>query len=159
MNAYRKLGKLLAFALTAALCAGSTFAMDPTQVRGSFTLPFEAHWGNATLPAGKYTFEAVGIGHPFIEVRGEAKGSTPVFVIVLAHNLSQSANTSELVCIRQGNTGIVHSLVLKGSGEILYFPVPKNLRLYAHNGNAKTRTLLAQDPDLIQRVPVEVAGL
>jgi hypothetical protein len=159
MNAHRKLGTLFAFALaTFALTIGSASAVDPTQVRGSFTLPFDARWGTATLPAGKYIFEAVRTGSAVIEVRGEAKGSTPAFVVIVAHDASPNDNTSELVCIRKGSTGIVRSLMLKGSGEILYFAIPKNVQLYAQNGKAKNRTLLAQAPELIQRVPVELAG-
>jgi len=159
MNTYRKLATLFAFALAATvLSVGSGFSMDPTRVSGSFTLPFEAHWGKANLPAGKYTFEAVGNGLPLISVRGEAKGSPTSFVVVAMHDAIPSANASELVCIRQGNTRTVRSLILANLGEVLYFAIPKNVRMYAHNGNAKTHQLLAQGPELIQRVPVELAG-
>lgn len=161
MNAYRKLVTLFVFALTAAaLSVGSASAqMNKTNVRGTFTLTFAAHWGSTTLPAGKYTFEAVGSGSPLIEVSGEAKGSPSAFILAQTYNPSPSANKSEMVCIRQGKIGVVRALVLTSLGETLYFAIPKNVRLYAHNGNAKTRTLLAQGPELIQRVPIEVAGL
>lgn len=160
MKSYRKLVTLFAFALAATVLAvGSAFAqMNTTKAQGTFTLPFEAHWGSATLPAGNYTFKEVAGGLPLIEVRNEAKGSTPAFVIIAAHDASQDNNSSELVCIRLRNAGIVRSIVLTSLGETLYFKIPKNVRMYAHNSSAKTRTLLAQGPELIQRVPVEVAG-
>ena len=163
MNVQKKIATLFAFALAATvLSVGSVFAQGIQNVRGEgkFTLPFEARWGTAVLPAGKYSLETgfTTGDQRMVEVRGEAKGSTPAFVVIVAHDASPNDNTSELVCIRKGSTGIVRSLMLKGSGEILYFAIPKNVQMYANNGKAKTRTLLAQGPELIQRVPVELAG-
>jgi len=163
MNAYRKLATLFAVALAATvLSVGSAFAlsMDTVEAQGKFTLPFEAHWGSATLPAGQYTFE---VGHnlgstTLVEVSGEGKGSKDAIILTMTQELSPSANTSELVCIRHGNTGTVRALVLTDLGEIFYFAIPKNVPLYAHNGNAKTRTLVAQAPELIQRIRVEATG-
>jgi hypothetical protein len=162
MNVQKKIATLFAFALAATvLSVGSGFAqMNTTNARGTFTLPFEARWGTASLPAGNYTFEEgnTNTGQRIIEVRGESKGSPRAFVLVQTHTPNAYDNSSELVCIRKGSTGIVRSLMLKGLGEILYFAIPKNVQMYAHNGNAKTQTLLAQGPELIQRVPVELGG-
>jgi len=33
--------------------------------QGKFTLPFETHWGNATLPAGDYTFNLLFGNSPY----------------------------------------------------------------------------------------------
>ena len=41
-------------AVVAALNAGLASAQN---VKGNFTLPFEARWGMATLPAGEYSFK------------------------------------------------------------------------------------------------------
>ena len=51
LNSLQKLamGSLLA------ICVNAGFANAQT-VGGKFTLPFEAHWGQATLPAGDYSF-------------------------------------------------------------------------------------------------------
>jgi len=46
--------KLGAAALALGALATSGNAQNAYQ--GKFTLPFETHWGNATLPAGDYTF-------------------------------------------------------------------------------------------------------
>ena len=48
---FSKLG-LAAFALGALATSGNA----QTLYRGKFTLPFETHWGGATLSAGDYTF-------------------------------------------------------------------------------------------------------
>jgi hypothetical protein len=45
--------KMLAI-LTLAMCA-SAAAANAQSVTGKFTLPYEVHWGTATLPAGEYT--------------------------------------------------------------------------------------------------------
>jgi hypothetical protein len=40
--------------------------------QGKFTLPFETHWGSATLPAGDYTFTLQSTSAPYtIYLRGE----------------------------------------------------------------------------------------
>jgi len=46
--------KLSVAALALGALAGSGNAQNAYQ--GKFTLPFETHWGSATLPAGDYTF-------------------------------------------------------------------------------------------------------
>jgi hypothetical protein len=46
--------KLGAAALALGALATSGYAQNAYQ--GKFTLPFETHWGSATLPAGDYTF-------------------------------------------------------------------------------------------------------
>jgi hypothetical protein len=50
--------KLLAKFGVAALALGALATSGKAQniYQGKFTLPFETHWGSATLPAGDYTF-------------------------------------------------------------------------------------------------------
>lgn len=163
MNAYRKLSTLFTVALAATvLCVGSAFtqAIDIVEAEGKFTLPFEAHWGTATLPAGQYSFEGgrTSGGTQLTKVSGEGKASRQALILNIGQSLSPSADTSELVCIRHGNTGTVQALVLTSLGETLYFPMPKNERLLAQTRRGKTRTLLAQGPELIQRIRVEATG-
>jgi hypothetical protein len=57
MNWARHL-KLLTKVGVAALALGALATSGNAQYiyQGKFTLPFETHWGNATLPAGDYTF-------------------------------------------------------------------------------------------------------
>ena len=57
MNWARHL-KLLTKVGVAALAIGALATSGNAQYiyQGKFTLPFETHWGNATLPAGNYTF-------------------------------------------------------------------------------------------------------
>lgn len=57
MNWARHL-KLIAMVSVAALALGALATDGNAQniYQGKFTLPFETHWGSATLPAGDYTF-------------------------------------------------------------------------------------------------------
>lgn len=163
MNAYRKLAGLFAVALAATiLSVGSALAqgIPSVEAAGKFTLPFEAHWGTATLPAGQYTFQAgrTEAGAEIVGVRGMAKGSPQAYISVTAHEPASSAGASELVCIRKGNSGTVGALVLTSLGETMYFSIPKNERVLAQTRDSKGRTLLAQAPELIQRISVEATG-
>src|SRR5450755_1702439 len=53
MKSVRNFSMVGCLAVVAALNAGVASAQS---VRGNFTLPFEARWGLATLPAGDYSF-------------------------------------------------------------------------------------------------------
>ena len=55
-----------------ALGALATSGNAQNAYQGKFTLPFETHWGGATLPAGDYTFALQSVGFPYtIYIRGE----------------------------------------------------------------------------------------
>ena len=68
LNLFRKVS-VAALALGALATGGN--AQD--SFRGKFTLPFEAHWGSATLPAGDYTFTLSSDRAPYrLYIRGQA---------------------------------------------------------------------------------------
>lgn len=162
MNTHSKIARLFAVAMAAALLSvGSAFAQSIREAGGSFTLPFEAHWGAATLPAGRYTLAVSrsAAGNEMVRVDGQAKGSRHAFIMVQGYDPSPSANQSQLACIRHGNTGRVLALVLSSINETLYFSLPKNEPLYVQNRSGKSRALLAQGPESIDRIPVEAAGM
>jgi hypothetical protein len=55
-----------------ALGALATNGNAQNAYKGKFTLPFETHWGGATLPAGDYTFAMASTGSPYtLYIRGE----------------------------------------------------------------------------------------
>jgi hypothetical protein len=54
-----------------ALCALATSGNAQNAYQGKFTLPFETHWGSATLPAGDYTFAMSSAGSQYtLYIRG-----------------------------------------------------------------------------------------
>lgn len=55
-----------------AMVALATSGNAQNAYQGKFTLPFETHWGGATLPAGDYTFALQSVGFPYtLYIRGE----------------------------------------------------------------------------------------
>jgi len=55
------------------LGALATSGNAQTVYQGKFTLPFETHWGGATLPAGDYTFTLASASFPYtLYIQGQA---------------------------------------------------------------------------------------
>ncbi len=55
------------------LGALATSGNAQTVYQGKFTLPFETHWGGATLPAGDYTFALASASSPYtLYIHGQA---------------------------------------------------------------------------------------
>ena len=69
----RRLKLLTKFGLAAlSLGALATNGNAGNIYQGKFTLPFETHWGNATLPAGDYTFAMSSASSNYrLYIRGE----------------------------------------------------------------------------------------
>jgi secreted protein with Ig-like and vWFA domain len=67
LKLFTKLG-VAALALGALAISGNA----QNAYQGKFTLPFETHWGSATLPAGDYTFALQSTSSPYtLYIRGE----------------------------------------------------------------------------------------
>jgi hypothetical protein len=63
----RRLKLLTKFGVAAlALGALATSGKAQNAYQGKFTLPFETHWGGATLPAGDYTFTMPSTSYPYM---------------------------------------------------------------------------------------------
>jgi hypothetical protein len=135
----------------------------PARFAGTFTLSFEAQWGEMTLPAGDYTLQ-YGIqdnGRGLVVVRGTAKGSP--YGMILAGPLGQTSVTKNaIVCIREGKKAYVRGLELPAIGATVHFALPHGVSVKAWIVSEKqrhsTNTQLAQAPMLIQRVPVKANG-
>jgi hypothetical protein len=149
---------LMLFTLGAVSAKAQGLAM--TDLAGTFTLPFDAQWGSMILPAGDYRLyygnRTLG-GTRAVEVVGKAKGSPRGFIAVQGSDLT-STTKSSLVCIRQGNHGIVRELRMAPIGETVYFPLPHGVKLLADQRNHNVYAQLAEAPMLIQRVPVNTSG-
>lgn len=114
---------------------------------GRFTLPFDAQVGKTALPTGDYTFsvDRTGGSYGMISVyRG-----TESVGILMAQELDTYHGQGEspaLLCIRHNGKVTVRAMRLPNLGTY-YFPMPKDLQ-----------TLVAQQPELIETVPVQVGG-
>ena len=134
-------------------------SLSMTNISGTFTLPFNAQWGRATLPAGEYKLYYGRLfqgGSVMVEVIGK-EDRTP-HVMILAQSVNDAkATKSELVCVREGDTGIIRTLELPQIGEAVNFNMPRGTQLVAHRSNGSKNVELAQGPMLIQRIPITLA--
>ncbi|MFB3923014.1 MAG: hypothetical protein ACE145_14920 [Terriglobia bacterium] len=106
---------LLLAAFVACLAGGVASAQD---FKGSFTLPFEARWGKAILPAGDYTFTVNLARAPFLTtIRGE-NGT----VMVMWQSADSRANLeqSELILVPRAGKYTVRALNVAGFGTYSY---------------------------------------
>jgi aspartate oxidase len=114
--------------------------------KGQFTLPFDAHWGGATLPAGDYTFTLNSAGQPSI-VKIEQGQRNVALVMAQSGTASDTSKASELTVTRSGGHARIRVLHLAELGTDLYYAAPK----------AEGREM-ASTRELIQHLPVIFNG-
>jgi len=123
MNSIR-ISTLLSFLGLALLAACFNAGHASAQVfRGKFTLPSEARWGQATLPAGDYWFKLDSVGGPCtLQLYRDRKGVA--MILAQAQNKNDSGQ-AELTLVR----GTVRALNLPAMGMVLYYAPqhPKHL--------------------------------
>jgi hypothetical protein len=91
-----------------ALCFSAGLGKAQSAYQGKFTLPFEARWQNAVLPAGNYTIRMHSATAPYtMFVRG---GGKSVMILGVSGNEKTISQKSALTLIRVGERYIVHSL-------------------------------------------------
>jgi len=109
-------GSLLAICFNSGLASAQTMA-------GTFSLPFEAHWGLATLPAGDYSFNVEGIGRN-AKVRVFRGGDTVVSLVNQGFDTTLSHQAS-LTVVKNSAGNFVRDLSLPEIGEIFHYMPPK----------------------------------
>jgi hypothetical protein len=112
------------FALAVSLTASQANAQS---LRGAFNLPFEAHWGTATLEPGQYTLSlpTQSTLSPVMYVTGQGKT-----VMILIGNTGGTTE-SERSYLRIENIGqahVVRQLSVGVSGKLFTFSVPRSVR-------------------------------
>ncbi len=101
--------QLYKFAMVAlALCLSAGLGKAQNAYEGKFTLPFEARWQNAVLPAGDYTISLRSAVVPYtMFVRGAGKS---VIIMGLSGNEKTISEKSALTLMRVGDSYVVRSL-------------------------------------------------
>lgn len=145
-----------------ALCAAGARAQSlrTTHYAGTFTLPFEAHWGQATLPAGQYSLyygRLFNGGVGVVEVIGKENRSPHVFILPWGVN-DATATRDELICVREGNAGVIRTLEMPETGTALNFKMPRGTQLMAKRSKGGKNVQMAEGPKLIQRIPITLAS-
>jgi hypothetical protein len=132
--------------LLAVLVAGLSPSLASAQeFHGTFTLPFEANWGPATLPAGEYSFI---LDHRKLEATVLVSGKRQR-LIVLPQMIEHRTfpGNSALIVVRHDDKCQVRALYIAQMGLFLDYYTPKG-----------GERLVAQGPVLIQRIPVARVG-
>jgi hypothetical protein len=124
--------------------------------QGRFTLPVKARWGKAILPPGNYTLTLARFrgGQRQVIVQGEAKGSPAALMATESEDFPPLLSKNSLVCFREGGTLVVRALEVSALGEIVYFHMPSGTQFYTLSRGGEKHPLVAQAPQLMQRVPV-----
>ena len=113
---------IASFAL-AAVSASAIPAAAQDVCRGSFTLPREVRWQNATLPAGDYTFSLSSTtisGRVFLQ--GPNGGA---FILTSVTDKRNEGDSSKLTIEHRGGISFVRSMYLADLGVELTYPAPK----------------------------------
>jgi hypothetical protein len=129
--------------LTICFNAGLANAQIQKNASGKFTMPFEARWGLATLPAGDYTFtlEGTGIGATVRVYRGPE-------CVAMIQNASYdraSSGPAALTMIHNRDGNAVSDLRLPGIGQVFHYA--------SHNASSG-----AAKQELARVVPVKTTG-
>jgi hypothetical protein len=106
------LGAVIVFAMLAPAANAQSY------YNGKFDLPFEAHWGLATLPAGHYVFQIT--NNDVYSVVIVRKAETRKFVAYERVDFKQSStsNKSALLISTRGGQQIVYSLRIAELGQV-----------------------------------------
>jgi hypothetical protein len=148
---------MVAFALAAT--GARAQGLNMTKFAGTFTLPNEAQWGRATLPAGQYSLYYGNLSNgtaAVVEVVGK-ENSNPHVLIPAGAIDDASTTKSALVCVREGDTLIVRALEIPQLGQAVNFRMPRGTQLMAQKTNGNKNVQIAEGPMLIQRIPVSLA--
>jgi len=88
--------------------------------RGSFTLPYQVQWAQATLPAGDYLIRFQDIGsRPFLVVKEKKTGRE--VALLAARATEEATGPSVLRVTNQGNRHVICSLSLAELDEVFVY--------------------------------------
>jgi hypothetical protein len=111
------------FALAVGLTASQASAQN---TKGTFNLPFQAHWANAVLEPGKYTISlpTAASNSPVIYLSGNGK---TIMVLIGVSGRTES-DRSYLRIENIGQAHVVRELTYGPTGRLIRFSVPKSVR-------------------------------
>lgn len=130
---------------SALLLAGLAGAQSGPYTTGKFTLPFEARWGLATLPAGDYEFTMDNMKPTgAIEI---FRGTKAVALISSQGYNELSAGQAQLRVVRTAQGNVVRDLSLPEIGKVLHYAPHK-----------PGRSSAAAEREIAQVVPIAIEG-
>jgi hypothetical protein len=146
-------------AVALALAALATGGNAQNVYQGKFTLPFETHWGSATLPAGDYTFVmSSASSHYRLYIRG-----AQVNAIIMAASINDKAASghAQLNLVDIADVQTVQTFDAPELGRtFVYFTPAQNRTGYkeAHQKTASQMTLATKVSENETSIAVYAAG-
>ena len=104
-----------------AICTSASSASAQNAFQGKFTLPNEVRWGDATLPAGDYTFSLKRMFNQ-VFLQGQNGGA---FILTSVTDTRNEGDSSKLTIEHRGGISFVRSMYLADLGVELTYPAPK----------------------------------
>ncbi len=106
--------------------AGNSFSQSLSGVHiGSFTLPFEAHWGTLDLKPGAYSFSLSNEnGVDFLRIKQHSQQIGLVFVSSFDVTEAPDRLKGELLCANNAEEAVIAALDVPGNG-VYHFYVPR----------------------------------
>jgi hypothetical protein len=131
--------KFLIVGLLAVTIVGAvSFSQSGTILKGQFTLPFQAHWGKLNLQPGTYSFAVKAENSTYLV--SVQQGGHPIGLVLTSVYDSTQRQDHALLCVRHDGACSVGALKMPEG--VFYFALPGG------------KTQVAQQPDLIERVPI-----
>jgi len=110
--------------------------------QGKFTLPFEAHWGGVTLPAGDYTFTLPAARYPYtLYIRGEA---TTAIIMAVGFDKKVASGHAQLNLVEIADAQNVQTLEAPELGLTFDFATPSPK--HSERREARQKTTPATTP-------------
>ena len=131
LKSFTKVG-LAALALGALATSGNA----QNSIQGKFTLPFETHWGGATLPAGDYTFTLPSATYPYkFYIRGQA---TTAIIMAVASDKKVASSHAQLNLVDIADAQNVETFETPELGLTFSFATPSPKHLGRREARQKT---------------------
>ena len=116
MKSIRSL-KSVRILLLAVLAAGLSASLASAQdYEGKFTLPFEARWGTAVLPAGDYSFRINTNNYSCIALVSQGGRGVAFIMPDTAASRGEVAGSSALIAVRSAGSYRIRALRLAEAG-------------------------------------------
>lgn len=128
-----------------ALALGLTASQANAQnSKGTFNLPFQAHWANVVLEPGQYTLSLPtrASNASILYVTGQGK----TIMVLLGTSGTTESERSYLRVENIGQEYVVRELAYGPTGRVITFAVPKSVRNQAASEHTAMNTILEVAP-------------
>jgi hypothetical protein len=149
--------KLLTKLVIAVLALGALATCGNAQnaYQGKFTLPFEAHWGGVTLPAGDYTFALRSASVPYVvQIQG---GATNSFILAITADPKIASGHAQLNLVDIGGEQSVQTFEVPELGLTFSYATPSQKHVAGKGTRQKTGPQTVTDSQISEnRTSIQV---